>query len=133
MKKDKKTEPKEYSLKRPYEDFIFLTVRRGVKAKVFLKDILYCKAVSSYTSFRLINDTEYIISKTLKEIEEFLSVYGFYSINRSYIINPVHINVIDCNKKPTIILADDTKIGISASKIKEIEAFLNENFNCFIK
>jgi len=133
MKKQKKQQQKESFIKKHYEDFIFLTIKRGIKMKVFLNEILYCKAANSYTSFHLIDNTEHIISHTLKEIEEFLSEYGFYRINRSYIINPVQIKILDCNNKPSIILTDETKIDISTSKIKEIEAFLHENFKCFTK
>jgi len=114
-----------------YDNFIFLNIKRGIKKKVYLSDIICCKADNTYTIFCLTNKNEYIVSYSIGEIEDFLTDFGFIRINRSYIVNPLHIDMIKCLKKPSLELINKIKLDVSKSKIKEIEQFLGEKYKCF--
>ncbi len=111
--------------------FMFLSLKKGVKKKVYIQDIIYCKADNTYTIFHMVDNKNYLISHSLGEIEEFLQQYVFFRITRSYIVNPNHIEMINNQKKPYIKLINETKIDVSKKQIKRIELFLNEKFKCF--
>lgn len=52
------------------------------------ENILYCEGKSNYTYFHLNTPGKKIlISKTMKEVEEILVMYGFYRIHNSYLVN----------------------------------------------
>jgi len=80
-------------------EFMFLNIIRNVKIKVFIEDIICCKADNSYTIFYLANGKKHIVSYQLKKIEEYLSRYNFIRVNRTFIINPSHIIIIKQIKK----------------------------------
>jgi len=114
-----------------HDNFIFLNIKRGVKKKVFVNEIICCQADGNYTTFYFANRKKYSLYYTLSEVEDFLKEFNFLRVTRSYIIHPTHIDEINCNSKPSIILSNEIKLDISKSKIKEIEQFLAKNYKCF--
>jgi two-component system, LytTR family, response regulator len=50
-------------------------------------EVLYAESISNYTKIILLNTQKFIISKTLKEVEEILVPYTFYRIHNSYLVN----------------------------------------------
>jgi two-component system LytT family response regulator len=58
---------------------------------VELKQIIYCEADSNYTRFHLTGGEQYIISKTLGDVQEVLEVRGFVRVHRQFMVNLVHI------------------------------------------
>lgn len=113
------------------DEFIFLKIKRDTKIKVYISEIIYCEADSSYTIIHLLNGKNYIVSFSLKVVEGFLSKYSFIRSNRSSIINPQYIEIINNQRKPSIELINKIKLDVSKTKIKEIEQFLDEKYNCF--
>ncbi|GJM34907.1 MAG: DNA-binding response regulator [Saprospiraceae bacterium] len=51
------------------------------------KEIIRCEADRNYTQFYLTNNRRFLASRTLKEYEEILSVYGFLRVHKSHLIN----------------------------------------------
>lgn len=105
-------------------EFIIVTIRRGVKRKIFVDDIIYCKAQNTYTFIKLINDSSYLISRPLKKIQADLFNYYFFRISRSYLVN-MHC-AIEINKKgkPTIELTNSSILNISKSKLRLLEGII---------
>ena len=107
-------------------DCIIVTIRRNVKRKIFIEDIVYCKAKNTSTSIKLRNDISFWISKPLKEIQKELSNYLFCRINRSYLINMNYAIEIQKNGHATIKLVENSVFRISKNQKKLIE-------ECFLK
>ena len=91
---------------------ILFPLQNGIN---FLKinEILYCKSESNYSEIISTKDRCFMVSMTLKQIEESISNYGFIRIHRSYLVNINHINNLRSGKSHYLILSDGTKIPVS--------------------
>jgi len=59
---------------------------------VLIDSIICCKADNSYTSFYMTNsDKVLIVSKSISEYEQLLSLYGFVRVHQSWLVNRNHI------------------------------------------
>jgi two-component system LytT family response regulator len=102
----------------------YIVIRTEVKfKKIFIDEILYCKAERSYTKIYM-NNEEFITSKILKEIEEKLADYNFFRINKSYLVNLDHCYELFPGEKPEVVLSNNTKLSVSRLKMK----FMREVF-----
>ena len=60
---------------------------------VLIDNIICCGADNSYTSFYLQNENKpVVVSKSISEYEQILSLYGFVRIHQSWLINKNHID-----------------------------------------
>lgn len=103
------------------KEFIVLTIERNRKRKIFIDEILYCKADNSYTLVVLHNNGKFIISKPIKEFEVILSPFNFYRISKSMIVNISHCVEIKTGKKPEILLINNEIVIPEKNKTKEVE------------
>ena len=65
----------------------------GKMTKIMLMDILYMEADRNYSRI-FTGQKEFVLSVTLKYIEEKLSIPFFMRIHRSYLVNTIHINQV---------------------------------------
>ena len=86
-----------------------------------VQDILYCKAVSNYTEFRLLSNKKIISSYTLGYYHELLAEQNFFRIHRSCLINLLHISMYNKGDGGSVIMNDGEEIEISRNNK---EAFL---------
>jgi len=105
-------------------EFIIVTISRGVKRKIFVDDILYCKAQNTYTNIKLIDGTSYLVSRPLKKIQTDLFSYYFFRISRSYLVNMHCAIEIRKNGKATLKLIENTVLTISKSKLRLLEEII---------
>ena len=63
-----------------------------------LNEIIYAEADSNYCTLVLINGRRFVISKTLKDLQELLEESHFLRIHRQYIINLNHVQHLDRTK-----------------------------------
>lgn len=73
-------------------DRIFVRYKEKM-IKIMLGDILYMEADRNYSRI-FTNDREYLLSITLKTIEEKMSLQLFMRIHRSYLINIIHVDEV---------------------------------------
>ena len=92
--------------------------QEGKYKKIFIEEILYCKAEGAYTKIWLNNNEEFFVSKLLKEVEKLLANYNFFRINRSYLVNLDHCHEILTNSTRELRLLNGVKLAISRSRIK---------------
>ena len=60
---------------------------------VLIDNIVCCRADNSYPSFHLFDESKpIVVSKSISEYEQILSLYGFVRIHQSWLINKNHIN-----------------------------------------
>ena len=58
---------------------------------VYPEEIILCSSDSNYTMIYLTNKRKKLISRTLKDVEEWLSPHGFYRAHHSHLVNLQHI------------------------------------------
>lgn len=105
------------------QDKIAIPVSDGIEF-IDVADIVYCQSHSNYTSIHLANNKTLMFSRTLKDTEDILNKYGYLRIHQSYLINPGHLKKYVRHDGGSVIMSDDTKIPISASKRNNIMSYL---------
>lgn len=85
-----------------------------------ISDILYCKSNNSYTTFYTANNEPVVVSKNMKDCENYLAVHGFFRPHQSYLVNLAHLRRIDKTNGFTIILTGNKQIPTSTRKKKEL-------------
>jgi len=51
-----------------------------------VSEILYCQSNRNYTTFYLVNGTEYMASNTLSDVAALLKPFGFEQIHKSLVV-----------------------------------------------
>jgi two-component system, LytTR family, response regulator len=97
---------------KPLTDKIALPYQNGVTF-VSLKDVIYCESDDSYTKFFLNDGQHYLVTKSLKEIQELLEDRGFLRIHRQYLINLDHIKKFYKGEGSYIIMSNNQSIPVS--------------------
>ena len=119
LKKVEQVSPMAYIIKPFKQEEVLMNVRlamkksrgqalRSKKTKIFVREsgilkpvkgesILIAEAESNYTRLRMLDGREYLISHTLKSIEEKLPADIFCRVHKSYIINFDFIELIERN------------------------------------
>jgi len=83
-------------------------------------DILFCRSDNSYTTFYLSGDEKIMVSKSIHEYEELLSLYGFFRPHQSYLVNLNHVKRIDKSDGGFIIMKNKKEIPISLRQKKKL-------------
>jgi two-component system LytT family response regulator len=76
---------------------IAVSSHKGVSF-IDLNQIIYAEADSNYSTLVLIDGSRFIISKTLKDMQDLLEESHFLRIHRQYIINLNHVQHLDRTK-----------------------------------
>jgi|AntRauTorcE11898_2_1112593.scaffolds.fasta_scaffold02284_3 two-component system LytT family response regulator len=77
------------------------------------QDIVRCEARENYTDIHLIGDERIIAAKTLKELEEMLTPYGFYRIHHSHLINMHYVKAFEKRSAGAVLLSNGQHIPVS--------------------
>ena len=75
--------------------------------------ILYCIGDGNYTTFKLLNDKNLIVSKNLKYFQEKLAPFRFLRVHKSYLINLDQVKLLIKEQGGTIEMSDGTHLPIS--------------------
>lgn len=104
-------------------DRIALPYQNGV-AFVELKEVLYCESDDSYTKFFLADGQHYLVSKTLKEVQDLLEERNFLRIHRQYLVNLNQIKKFVKGEGSYLVMANGQSIPVSrAQKDRLVERF----------
>lgn len=95
---------------------------------VQIKDILYCKAEGTYTTFHLEEDRKVLITTNLKEYDRILSPYGFMRAHHSYLINLQRIKSIQRSEGGYIIMDNAEVVPLSVRKKPQIMEAVKRRF-----
>ncbi|GAB3827067.1 hypothetical protein GCM10028895_38860 [Pontibacter rugosus] len=93
-------------------DYIFVKVKHRI-IKVHYSDILWVEAYDNY-SFIVTADQKYLVSSTLKDMEQKLPSQNFARVHRSYIANLDKIDALEENS--VVFTKGDVPIGKSYKK-----------------
>jgi two-component system LytT family response regulator len=90
-----------------------------------LDEILWCEADGSYTIFYLTQQRKIMVSKHLKEFEDYLSPNGFFRAHRSHLVNLNKIKKFDRSDGGIIYLQEGIALPISIRKKERLAEMLN--------
>ena len=90
-----------------------------------LDEILWCEADGSYTIFYLTEKRKIMVSRHLKEFEDYLSPNGFFRAHRSHLVNLNKIRKFDRSDGGIIYLEDNVSLPISVRKKERLAEMLN--------
>lgn len=82
-------------------------------------EIYYCKGDGNYTKLYLKDNTEFVVAKTLKEVDEMLSEHGFIRTHKSSLVNKLH--VLNLTNDNHLILKNETVIEISRRRMETVK------------
>ncbi len=82
-------------------------------------EIYYCSAYSNYTNMYLKDQTEFTVSKTLKEVEEMLSAHNFIRTHKSFLVNKLHVLTLE--NSGSLLLKNNTRIEISRRRMETVK------------
>lgn len=88
-------------------------IRLVGKKEVETDSIILLKADANYTEVHLDNGKKIIVSKTLKELEKKFTIYPFFRIHKSYMVNMNLVESIQLNDGPKAKLINNTYAQIS--------------------
>jgi len=82
-----------------------------------INDIIRCESDRNYSTLFLQDGNKLIVSKTLKEINEMLSEYGFYRVHQSHLINLHYFERYEkLGLAGSVILSNDDKVTVSSRR-----------------
>ncbi|MCC5931622.1 MAG: response regulator transcription factor [Cyclobacteriaceae bacterium] len=90
-----------------------------------IQDIIRCQAENNYTRFFLADGAQYLICRTLKDVESILVNNQFIRTHQSHLINPVFIRKYIRNDGGFLIMEDESKISISRARKESIINLIN--------
>lgn len=87
-------------------------------------DIIRCESDNNYCTIYFVGNEKLYIAKTLKELEEQLSVYGFERVQQSHLINIKHLKKYLGRDEGSVVMSDGSLVPIAQRKRTQILALL---------
>ena len=84
------------------------------------QEIISCSSDSNYTMIYLDGDRKKLISKTLKEVEQWLSPYGFFRTHHSHLVNVSHIKEYVRADGGYLLLSNNKEIPVSRNRKEDL-------------
>ncbi len=85
-----------------------------------LNNIIVCESNNNYTDVRLNNGQHFLISKTLKQIEDLLDMPPFFRVHNSYLVNLQYAIRYVKGEGGYLVLNNDMTVPVSRSKKEEL-------------
>lgn len=85
-----------------------------------LNNIIVCESNNNYTDVRLNNGQHFLISKTLKQIEDLLNMPPFFRVHNSFLVNLQYAIRYVKGEGGYLVLNNDTTVPVSRSKKEEL-------------
>ncbi len=106
-----------------FPDKIALPYQNGVTF-VGIKNIIYCESENNYTRFHTTDSQQYLVAKTLGDIQEVLEERNFLRVHRQYLVNLDHIKKYVRGEGNYLILSNGQSVAVARNqKERLIEKF----------
>jgi two-component system, LytTR family, response regulator len=106
-----------------YPDKIALPYQNGVTFTE-IKNIVYCESENNYSRFHTIDGRQYLVAKTLGDIQEVLEERNFLRIHRQYLVNLDHIKKYVRGEGNYLVLSNGQNVPVARNqRDKLIEKF----------
>jgi two-component system LytT family response regulator len=100
----------------PSERRIVFNTADAVHA-IRINDIIRCESDKNYSTIYLNNGRKLIVSKTLKEVDEMLSEYGFFRVHQSHLVNLHYFERYDKQGlSGNVVLSTGDKVPVSSRR-----------------
>ena len=83
---------------------------------VELKDMVYCEAESNYTKVFLTSGKNYLLSRTLRDVQEVLEERNFLRVHRQYLVNLDHIKMYHKGEAAYLVMHGDINIPVAKNQ-----------------
>ena len=83
-------------------------------------DVIMLKSDKSYTTVFLVNDTEILVTKTLKEVEKKFNYPEFFRVHNSFLINIKHVRQYLKSLGGELVMSNGMSASISRNKKAEL-------------
>lgn len=103
----------------PQSQMILLASKSEGERQIRIGDIVYCESDNTKVHFRLIDRKSFSITGSLTDYEQLLRPFGFYRIQRSYLVNINYVDRVMRNQKDVIML-HYPDVEMSASRDKDL-------------
>ncbi|MCC6288871.1 MAG: response regulator transcription factor [Chitinophagaceae bacterium] len=81
-------------------------------------EIIHCTGINNYTQFHLVDGTNMMVSKTIKEFEEMLADHGFIRTHKSHLVNREYVKEI--RNDNIIVLKNGQQVEISRRRQHDV-------------
>ncbi len=102
-----------------HPDKIALPFQNGV-ILTEIKNVLYCEADNNYTRIFVIGGHEYVVSKTLGDIQDVLEERNFLRVHRQYLINLDQIKKYVRGEGNYLVMNNDASIPVARNKKEKL-------------
>ena len=85
-----------------------------------LSNIMVCESNNNYTTVRLNNGQNILISKTLKQIEDLLDMRPFFRVHNSFLVNLQYAIRYVKGEGGYLVLNNDSTVPVARSKKEEL-------------
>lgn len=93
-----------------------------------VNEIIRCEADNNYSRLYISDKEQLYLSKTLKEVEEQLSGYGFVRVHKSHLINGQHIRKYLNREGGCLLMSDGAIVPLSQRRKPEILQLISNDF-----
>ncbi|WP_338877261.1 LytTR family DNA-binding domain-containing protein [Spirosoma sp. SC4-14] len=85
---------------------------------------MYCESDSNYTNVIAIQNRSFLLTRTLREVQEVLEERNFLRVHRQYVINLDHIKLFMKGEGAYLVMSNDVSIPVARNqKEKLIQRF----------
>jgi two-component system, LytTR family, response regulator len=94
---------------------IAITVNNRLEM-ITMNRISHCEAKGNYTLIHLIDGTKYMTAGNLRSVTEKLKDFGFFTIDKSFVVNLLHIKAITQQRNAKVLLESCVELKIARSR-----------------
>lgn len=106
-----------------FPDKIALPYQNGVTF-VEIRHIIYCESENNYTRFHTTDKLQYLVAKTLGDVQEVLEERNFLRVHRQYLVNLDHIKKYVRGEGNYLVLSNGDNVAVARNqKDRLIEKF----------
>lgn len=110
----------------PEDARITFSTQEGLEV-VAIQDIIRCQSDSNYSDILLVDGRKITISRTLKEVEEMLSMYSFFRVHHSHLVNLRHIRKYLRGDGGAIVMSDQSQVSVARSRKEQLLSLLTRS------
>lgn len=96
---------------------------------ITIGNIQYCEAKGNYTNIHLTDGNKYMTAGNLHSVYEKLKDFGFFTIDKSYVVNLLYIRAITQERYAKVLLNPEGELKIARSRKPALMNVLFSSFN----
>lgn len=81
-----------------------------------VKEVLYCESDNNYTQVVATQNRKFLLTRTLRDVQEVLEEQGFVRVHRQYLINIEHIKMLMKNEGTYLIMSNEANIPVARNQ-----------------